>query len=127
MAGLKAAIGGSQPPLKSAIRSGTAEIDIKRLSSSSSSGANTVTTVDINNAANMNDGILPNPDDYDNTEDIDIPDDDDNIHGTSHSGQQLTSVAQYRNIVKNYQGLFMNWYRMNTDLYRELGKNLDFR
>ena len=112
MAGLKAAIGGSQPPLRSAIRSGTAEIDSKR-SSSSSSGANTVTTVDINNAANMNDGILPNPDDYDNTEDIDIPDDD-NIHGTSHSGQQLTSVAQYRNIVKNYQGLFMNWYRMNN-------------
>lgn len=108
MADLKAAISGSQPSLKSAIRSATSDADIKR-----SSGANTVTTADIN-ADNMNDGIIPNPDDYDNTEDIDVPDD--NTHGiTGHvEQQQLTSVAQHRNVVKNYQGLFMNWYRMNN-------------
>lgn len=105
MADLKAAISGSQPPLKSAIRSGTSDTDIKR-----SSGANTVTTADIN-ADNMNDGIIPNPDDYDNTDD-----DNNDTHGiTGHvEQQQLTSVAQHRNIVKNYQGLFMNWYRMNN-------------
>ena len=116
MAGLKAAISGSHQPLKSAIRSGTGDADSKR-SSSSSSGANTVTTtatVNIN-ADNMNDGIIPNPDDYDNTEDIDVPDDDTDTHAVGRmEQQQLTSVAQYRNVVKNYQGLFMNWNRMNN-------------
>jgi len=107
MADLKAAISGSQP-LKSAIRSGTSDHGIKR-----SSGANTVTTADIN-ADNMNDGIIPNPDDYDNTEDIDVPEDDNNDITGHVEQQQLTSVAQYRNVIKNYQGLFMNWYRMNN-------------
>lgn len=94
MAGLRAAVASSSPsPLKPAIRVST---------SAGLGGANTVNAKV--NEVGMSDGSLPNPDD---------DDDDDNGDGEDKE-VVLTSVAQYRNIKNNYQGLWMNWYRMNN-------------
>lgn len=105
---LRDAIGASSvhvqgPKLSSAIRnSGPNTVNINE---------NHLVNDNINNNNNNNDiinsGVIPNPNDY--------GDEEYGIDSEINNSELIdNSIVQYRNIKNNYQGSFMNWYRMNN-------------